>query len=127
MSTGVSCGACRHELDEPPATPFEERQPCPKCESTTRHFAIGLVDSIGGGDTMAVGVDLDARWNVAAPVRNLESIGYRVEWFGLTTERRKTWMVQVRDDDGNLLDAGVGDDPQDAILGVAERLLPPES
>jgi hypothetical protein len=36
-------------------------------------------------------------------------------------------MLEVLDADGELIDGGMGDDPEDALLGVAERLLPPES
>jgi hypothetical protein len=35
------------------------------------------------------------------------------------------WMIEVRDDDGNMIDSGVGDNVDDAILGIIERLLPP--
>ena len=40
-------------------------------------------------------------------------------------EAEGAWLVEVLDDSGAIIDAGVGDNPEDALLGVAERLLPP--
>jgi hypothetical protein len=34
------------------------------------------------------------------------------------------WMVRVFERDGTFTDGAVADDPEDAILAVAERLLP---
>lgn len=35
------------------------------------------------------------------------------------------WLLQVVNEDGVLVDGGVGDDPIDALLEVYERLIPP--
>jgi hypothetical protein len=36
------------------------------------------------------------------------------------------WQLQVFDAEGNFIDGGMGDDLEDALLAVAERLLPSE-
>ncbi|MDP9224036.1 MAG: hypothetical protein M3P18_09290 [Actinomycetota bacterium] len=51
-------------------------------------------------------------------------LGYHVTWY-VTPDH--LYLVQVHDDAGQLIDAGGGDDPVDALLEIAERLLPPES
>jgi hypothetical protein len=53
-------------------------------------------------------------------------ICFELHWHSLS-DQPGMWMVQVFDSQGALLDSGVGDDAQDAILGVAERLLPREN
>jgi hypothetical protein len=42
------------------------------------------------------------------------------------TEQGAAWMLEVLDADGTVIDSGMGDDPEEALLEVAERLLPPE-
>ncbi len=56
--------------------------------------------------------------------QRLEEIGFRVVWLRSVPDDGG-FVLRVYDDEGNLIDGGVGDDPQDAILEVAERLLPP--
>lgn len=43
-----------------------------------------------------------------------------------TEEQGKVWMVQAFDEAGNLLAMGLGDDQEDALLELAEHLLPHE-
>ena len=38
---------------------------------------------------------------------------------------RGAWMVRAFDGSGDLVDVAVQDDPQDALLAVADRLVPP--
>jgi hypothetical protein len=57
----------------------------------------------------------------------LVSHGYQILWHEPLSEREPIWMVFVYDDRGRLIDAGLGDDRTDALLGVGERLLPPGS
>jgi hypothetical protein len=67
---------------------------------------------------------------IAAPVvaarssERIEEAGFKVTWYryedGLL-------LVLVHDDEGNLVDGGGGVNPDDCILGVIERLLPPAS
>jgi len=42
----VHCGACQAELDEDPHAPAEQRGPCPRCGSVSRHFEVGISDTI---------------------------------------------------------------------------------
>jgi hypothetical protein len=51
--------------------------------------------------------------------------GFRLRWIEMGTTDTPMWMVEVYDSDGNFLMSGFGDDREDAILGVAEELLPP--
>jgi hypothetical protein len=117
----VECGACGTIIDEPTDTPAEERQPCPECGSTSRTFNLGLASAITATSSMSATV-IRAPEAATGPTEHLEEFGFKVTW------RRYPdglYFVEVHDDAGNLLDVGGGDDPEDCILGVAERLLPP--
>jgi hypothetical protein len=64
---------------------------------------------------------------VPAPVetedaRKLEDAGFRLSWLRLS--EGGAWMLRVFDGD-ELIDISAQDDPADALLAVAERLLPP--
>jgi hypothetical protein len=48
--------------------------------------------------------------------------GYRVTWYQYPDG---LYLVQIHDDKGELIEGGGGTDPVDALLEVAERLLPP--
>jgi hypothetical protein len=63
---------------------------------------------------------------VASTQRRLRTYGYSLRWTEPTGPDGR-WLVEVFDDDGKLVDGGLGDDLVDIILGVAERLLPPET
>jgi hypothetical protein len=60
-----------------------------------------------------------------AVVPQLEELTYRVEWWRLTDGG--AWLVRVLDPSGEVLDMATADSPTDALLAVAERLLPPGS
>ena len=49
--------------------------------------------------------------------------GYRVTWYQYPDGQ---YLVQVHNGAGELIDGGGGDDPEEMILEVAERLLPPQ-
>jgi hypothetical protein len=57
--------------------------------------------------------------------KRLATYGRHIRWTE-PTEPGGAWLVEVLDEQGHMLDGGMGDDPQDALLEVAERLLPPE-
>lgn len=61
-------------------------------------------------------------WRTVVPV---EDLNYRVEWWRLTEDG--AWLVRVFDPSDVLVEAAVAvaDSPADALLAVAERLLPP--
>jgi hypothetical protein len=61
---------------------------------------------------------------VAAQTR-LRTHGRHLRWTELP-EPSGAWMLEVLDAEGKLIDGGMGDDPEEALLEVAERLLPPE-
>jgi len=46
MAESTVCGNCGETLTEPASTPFEKRQPCPKCGSTRRNFSVELTASV---------------------------------------------------------------------------------
>jgi hypothetical protein len=54
----------------------------------------------------------------------LRSERFHLVWTKEDDPRKSAWVCQVFDDDGRLIDMGVGDDVEDAILEVAPRLLP---
>lgn len=60
--------------------------------------------------------------SVAERTTDLEEFGFRVVWYRTPDG---LYLVQVFDDDGTLLDGGGGDDPVEAFIEVAARLLPP--
>ena len=56
-------------------------------------------------------------------IGNLEDAGFDLKWLRLSSGG--AWMLQVYDDQGTFIDGSIQDDPQDALLAVSERLLPP--
>jgi hypothetical protein len=121
----VTCGQCGRTLPERSDLPPETRPPCPQCGSTTRTFLVGLQGEITprGSLTAELRAEPIAAPEPAQPATaDMLEAGYRVVWYcypdGL-------FLVQVYSDTGELVDAGGGDDPVDALLEVAERLLPP--
>lgn len=57
-------------------------------------------------------------------VPRLEEMGYRLEWWRLSAGG--AWMLRVFNDAGDFIAGSVQDDPADALLAVAETVLPPE-
>jgi hypothetical protein len=54
--------------------------------------------------------------------RKLEEAYYRIHWQRLS--KGGAWLLGVYNEAGELADVSAADDPQDALLAVAERLLP---
>ncbi len=48
--------------------------------------------------------------------------GFHLQWLRLSDGG--AWMVRVYDEGGTFIDGSVQDDPGDALLALAERLLP---
>ena len=46
MAESTVCGNCGETITEPARTPFEKRQPCPKCGSMRRNFSVELTASV---------------------------------------------------------------------------------
>jgi hypothetical protein len=59
----VECGECGLVLDERSDIPAEERQPCPRCGSTTR--------TAYGAATLEVGVSMSARGEVERALNDI--------------------------------------------------------
>ncbi len=120
----VTCGKCGAVIAESRDTRPEERQPCPRCGSTSRLFSVALVGEVIVGATLSVKVDVIPAPAEAEPTtETFREIGYNVTWYAYPDGQ---YLVQVFDNLGNLLDGGGGDDPEEMILEVAERLLPPK-
>jgi predicted RNA-binding Zn-ribbon protein involved in translation (DUF1610 family) len=116
----VRCSECGTTIEESPGTRVEERQPCPNCGSTIRTIRVvgGVVARVVAG---GIGKVIPAPSAAACETQRLQEIGRLVTWYVYPDGQH---LILVHDDEGNLLDAGGGDDPVDSILKVAQRLLP---
>jgi hypothetical protein len=56
--------------------------------------------------------------------RKLEDAGFDLQWQRLSKDG--AWMIWVFDRQGTFIDGSIQDDPQEALLAVCERLLPPQ-
>jgi hypothetical protein len=124
--TRVECGRCGRLLPEPSDLRPESRPPCPDCGSTTRTFSIHVVGGIsvsGSISEKAVAEPIPVPEPAQRETTDMLEAGFQLRWYcypdGL-------YLVQVWNDAGELLDAGGGDDAVEALLEVAERLLPPQ-
>lgn len=121
--TVVRCAKCSAVLAEPPDTPAEKRQPCPECGSTSRAFegkaslGINVAVTVSAATARAVAPDPVVRVETA-----LADAGFHLQWLRLS--EGGAWLVRVFDEDGAFIDGSIQDDPGDALLAVAERLLP---
>ena len=127
VGKSVTCGECGRVLPERSDLTPEKRPPCPECGSTSRKFLVHLEAQITGRGSLNAKLVLEA---IPPPddgqsvTSDLLEAGYIVRWWsypdGLV-------LVQVIDETtGELLDAGGGDSPVDALLEIAEKLLPPK-
>jgi len=127
--TVVRCGRCSTALAESQDVAPKNRTPCPQCGSTTRTFDLTgtLVAGVGvSADVVAMTSAATAQASAATPkvvVETLEDAGFDVQWLRLS--QGGAWLVRVFDRQGDLIDVAEADDPQEAILTVSERLLPP--
>jgi hypothetical protein len=67
----------------------------------------------------ATGKSLERRWNVIAPDAHVRQIVWHPP-----SEPGEAWMVEARDDEGNVLNTGMGD-PQSAYLDLWDDMKPP--
>jgi DNA-directed RNA polymerase subunit RPC12/RpoP len=131
MPTVVKCGECSTVLAEPSDTPLENRVPCPKCGSKVRSFAVGLEASIVATSDITGRVTRSAAINATTEItatpaevtETLEDAGFDVQWLRLS--EGGPWMVRVFDRAGKFIDGSIADNPEDAILAVSEKLVPP--
>jgi hypothetical protein len=54
-------------------------------------------------------------------------VAHRSLRWTLLSKKDRAWLMQVFDQAGELLDSGMGDNEDDALLGVIEFLRPPKS
>jgi hypothetical protein len=116
-------------LDDTWQTPADEKKPCPRCGSMRRTYVI----TVGATVELNEAVELpDAKGTVSHTVDaviadgrfdRLKPFARKVVW---TNMPEGTWMVEVKDENDVVLDSGLGDDREDALLDLAEHLMPPE-
>ncbi len=91
-----------------------------------RNYDVQLTDTVfSTADVLIEAPAATARADAPAPkvvIGNLEDAGFDVQWLRLSDQGK--WMVRVFDRQGKFIDGSIQDDPADAILAVAERLLP---
>jgi hypothetical protein len=136
---------CRTVLDESESTPKGARSPCPNCGSIDRFVSAEVVakpaeaQAEGGLHRVHASDTIDIQPVEAAKVESvgkvyparliqeqiavLLPIRYRVEWLE-PTNPDGSYTVSIYDDNDNLIDMAESTNPEDAILAVAERLLP---
>lgn len=121
----VACGNCGRGLVEPSDLPADQREPCPICGSTARSFSTTVQDFAVGSEAATV---------TKAPVENVpvedtpeaEAVRGRyratLEWHMLEDG---FWLLHVLNEQAEVVEGGIGDDPETALLEVYERLVPP--
>jgi hypothetical protein len=124
MANVVRCGNCLTLLAEPSDLPPEKRVSCPECGSRTRQFSVELTaTAVTQADAFQPGMTQpDEAAEAERAGAALGDAGYDLQWFELSPGG--AWMVLVFDRERNWLDGSIQDDPADALLAVAERLLP---
>ena len=125
MATVSQCAECKATLAEPPDVPADKRKPCPECGSTRR------VISASGGLVVGVNITVGAPAATASAGTGsptvsigeaLENAGFDLQWLRLS--EGGAWLVRVFDRRGDFIDGAMADNPEDALLSVADRLLP---
>jgi hypothetical protein len=121
----VACGNCGRQLDERTDLPVEERQPCPVCGSTARSFSVTVTAAVGVASVMGAVAHVG---NVPAADQTPEAEAIRgryratLDWYKLEDGH---WMLHVLNERGEVVEGGIGDDTEEALLEVYERLIPP--
>lgn len=133
MPTVVRCGQCKRPVPDPPNTPEDKRRPCEHCGSTSRMFEtmnadrITVTDEITGDVTVSPATASasasapPAKASVTADAERLKVADktYVLQYLRLSDSGAV--MLRVFDEAG-YLEGTVQDNPQDAVLAVAERL-----
>jgi hypothetical protein len=129
-SPGVFCGNCGRELDFGSQSADAERKPCPVCGSTERDFRKSGGATVGRRlVTASVAIPIESLRGVKTTRSTTERAAairgrYRatLQWHRLEDG---LWLLQVLNEDGDVVEGGIGDDPDEALLEVYERLVPP--
>jgi hypothetical protein len=93
---------------------LEAREPCPTCGATARTIEVSA-SGVGASAAIAAGGTV-----VASALTRLRTYEYGIRWTE-PTGPEGSWLIEVLDSEGNLIDGGLGDNLDDAILGVIER------
>jgi hypothetical protein len=116
--TEVRCGQCNELIAEPSNLPPEQRKPCPNCGATSRNFGVHI------SAALVIHTDVVAQAELSSAAEKVEKAahdaGYELQWLKLPT----TWMLRVFDRDGNFLAGSIQESPEDALLAVADAMLP---
>lgn len=77
-----------------------------------------------GPATVTSSAHLKLSVGAASEVETLKEQGFHLVWIEPSDPKEPIWMVEVFNEDGELITTGLGDNVEDALLGVAEDLLP---
>ena len=133
----VYCAQCGNELQERTDLPEADRKPCGNCGSTARRMAVDVFDHLGSGDSLgdAAGTVHEGQASLVAESyfsasgdveRALEVIAsrsFRLEWME-PTDADGSYTAMVYHQSGELIDMAEAQTADDALLAVAERLVP---
>lgn len=132
-------------------TPYDQRRPCPVCNSRARLFARAVTDSVGAVDmvataTLSVGgpnaagaaalsaiATLTATGEVSTPASKVTLLGLPVThelvvlYADLSDDPDAACVIEVQTASGELLVSGVGETAADALASLFEHMLPPSS
>jgi hypothetical protein len=124
-STTVACGNCGRKLEERSDLPAEQREPCPVCGSTARSFSVTVSAAVGVASALSAVAHVGS---VPAADQTPEAAAIRgrhqatLDWYKLEDGH---WMLHVLNERGEVVDGGIGDNTEEALLEVYERLIPP--
>jgi hypothetical protein len=107
MPTVVWCGECGDPLDEAPDLPFEQREPCVRCGTTTRMIAAEASLKVGGFVSFKL---LHRRPRVSGWLaehfqgrEQRKSVGDFVEKFRLIDRENNRYIERIVIQDGTVL------------------------
>ncbi len=132
-------------------TPYDQRQPCPVCNSRARLFARTVTDSVGAAVAMVATATLSvggpnagamalsgtgtlaATGEVSTPASKLTLLGLPVThalvvlYADLSDDPDAACVIEVQTASGEPLVSGVGETAADALASLFEHMLPPSS
>jgi DNA-directed RNA polymerase subunit RPC12/RpoP len=126
----VRCANCGRELDgSEENVPLEQRKPCPVCGSTARAFdkVIAIEVQVASAVAVAAAPRVHVERTPADERDEAKTLRGRYD-VSLSWDRLEgdLWLLHVYNVDGDLVEGGIGDNPEDALLEVYERLIPPQ-
>lgn len=130
---GVFCGNCGLKLHVRSDVPAEKREPCPVCGSTVREFIDSGTVGLRLGVTIATAGEVEAASRVHAesvPADSRPEAETLRDTYQVTlvwsTLADGVWMLQLFNEAGELVEGGIADNDEDALLALYERMLPPK-